>query len=200
MVQIPGILTVKTVTGRYGDFNVATLECDLGHFSVRDAILDEYNEGRYEGTFGIKRIYASSYNARHRLVIETRAELNGIWLQDYQEGHVPNESPMEEDPLALERKAQQQLNQERESLQNAIPSPSPQPPEEDRESDALAQLFGELWPLPSKVGDALKLNPEIGREKMRQQLNYIRRLVNGDPVWKFEPRAQSWIRLREDSE
>ena len=73
MVQLPGTLTIKTVTGRYGDFNVATLDSEIGKFAIRDAVLDEYNEGTYQGTFGLTRIYSGSYQTSHRVVIETRA-------------------------------------------------------------------------------------------------------------------------------
>ncbi len=193
MVQIPGTLTIKTITGRYGDFNVATLDCDIGRFSIRDTVLDEYSEGTYQGTFGIKRIYAGSYQTSHRFVIETRAELEGIWLNDYKEEAVQGDEPMEEDPLAKERKAQKQLNAKRESL-------TTQSTTDTDDASALATLFGELWPLPANIGDVVKLNPEIGREVMGQQLIYLKRRINDERVWKFEPKAQHWMRIRLDEE
>ena len=73
MLQIPGTLTVKTITGRYGPFNVAQLELDIGRFTVKDALLEEYSEGVYCGTFAIKRIFAGSYQSGNRFTIETRA-------------------------------------------------------------------------------------------------------------------------------
>ncbi len=195
MVQITGTLTIKTITGRYGDFNVATLDCELGHFSVRDAMLDEYSEGTYQGTFGLKRIQAGSYQTRHRFVIETRAELSGIWLNDYKEEVVVSDEPMEEDPLAQERKAQQQLDAQREALASQASEQKA-----EQRNTTLATLFGELWPLPAKVGDIVKLNPEVGRDLMRQQVQHLKHCINGEKVWKFEPTAQHWIRLRLDEE
>lgn len=192
MVQIPGTLTIKTVTGRYGDFNVATLDCDIGRFSIRDAVLDEYSEGTYQGTFGVKRIFAGSYQTSHRFVIETRAELDGIWLSDYKEESVPRDEPMEEDPLAKERKAQQTLAAQRPA--------SPPSPSVTDDTAALATLFGELWPLPTHVGDVVKLNPEVGREIMGKQLQYLKRRIGDERVWKFEPKAQHWMRIRVDEE
>ncbi len=194
MVQIPGTLTIKTVTGRYGDFNVATLDCDIGRFAIRDAVLDEYSEGTYQGTFGVKRIFAGSYQTSHRFVIETRAELDGIWLSDYKEESVPRDEPMEEDPLAKERKAQQRLDTQREQ---ALIAPST----DTHDANAtLAALFGELWPLPNAIGEVVKLNPEVGREKMGKQLQYLKRRIGDERVWKFEPKAQHWIRIRLDEE
>ncbi|MFM2588217.1 DUF3275 family protein [Vibrio sp. TBV020] len=203
MVQVPGTLTIKTVTGRYGDFNVATLDTELGKFSIRDTVLDEYNEGTYQGTFGLKRIYPGSYQTSNRFVIETRAELEGIWLSDYKEEAVPADEPMEDDPLANERKAQQQLAAQREQpIAQALPSSGDASSSDspDGDSDGLATLFGELWPLPANVGDIVKLTPEVGREVMGKQLKHLKRRINNERVWKFVPEAQHWIRLRLDEE
>jgi len=199
MVQLPGTLTIKTVTGRYGDFNVATLDTELGKFSIRDAVLDEYNEGTYQGTFGLKRIYSGSYQTSHRVVIETRAELEGIWLSDYKEEAVNIDAPMEEDPLAKERKAQQRLAAQREQNTPASSETKTSLSSHD-DNDGLAMLFGELWPLPANVGGIVKLNPEVGREKMGQQLKYLKRRIGDERVWQFEPKAQHWMRLRVDEE
>ncbi|CAK1815425.1 DUF3275 family protein [Vibrio crassostreae] len=189
MVQVPGTLTIKTVSGRYGDFNVAMLDTDIGQFSVRDAVLDEYSEG----TFGLQRIYPGSYQTSNRFVIETRAKLNGIWLSDYKEEALPRDEPMEEDPLAKERKAQQQLTEQRDVASQALASS-----QESRED--LVSLFGALWPLPSHIGDIVKLTPEVGREVMGKQLAYLKRRINDERVWKFEPKAQHWMRQRHDEE
>lgn len=199
MVQIPGTLTIKTVTGRYGDFNVATLDTELGKFSIRDTVLDEYNEGTYQGTFGLKRIYPGSYQSSNRFVIETRAELEGIWLSDYKEEAVPAEEPMEEDPLAKERKAQQQLAAQREQSASTPHKTNTSESYQDNQ-EALATLFGELWPLPANVGDIVKLTPEVGREVMGKQLKHLKRHIDNERVWKFVPEAQHWIRLRLDEE
>ncbi|RJX68688.1 DUF3275 family protein [Vibrio sinensis] len=185
MVQITGSLAIKTVTGRYGDFNVATLDCELGKFAIRDAMLDEYNEGTYQGTFGVKRIFSGSYQTEHRVVIETRAELSGIWLNDYQEGKVPEES-LESDPLAEERQAQAIQRSERQTPAQPV--------------DDVSALFGELWPLGAQIGDVVKLTPEVGREVMGRQLTYLKRLIDGERVWRFEPKAQHWTRIRLDEE
>ena len=193
MVQVPGTLTIKIVSGRYGDFNVAMLDTDIGQFSVRDAVLDEYSEGTYQGTFGLQRIYPGSYQTSNRFVIETRAELNGIWLSDYKEEALPRDELMEEDPLAKERKAQQQLTEQRDVASQALASPH-------ESQEDLVSLFGALWPLPSHIGDIVKLTPEVGREVMGKQLAYLKRRTNDERVWKFEPKAQHWMRLRLDEE
>ena len=57
MIKLPGVLHIRIITGRNGDFRVGRLVTDIGEFAVKDAELDQYDEGRYEGYFGISQIY-----------------------------------------------------------------------------------------------------------------------------------------------
>ncbi|MFA0601925.1 DUF3275 family protein, partial [Vibrio sp. 10N.222.49.E4] len=114
-------------------------------------------------------------------------------LSDYKEEALPRDEPMEEDPLAKERKAQQQLTEQRDVASQALASPH-------ESQEDLVSLFGPLWPLPSNIGDIVKLTPEVGREVMGKQLAYLKRRINDERVWKFEPKAQHWMRLRFDEE
>ena len=81
MQKLSGVLTIKSIQGRNGPFNVGTLMTELGDFSVKDAILEPYEEGKYEGDFGVPRIYPSSYFSNGRMVVEVRAKLETISLQ-----------------------------------------------------------------------------------------------------------------------
>ncbi|MEZ9997887.1 DUF3275 family protein [Vibrio sp. 10N.261.46.A3] len=191
MVTTQGTLSVKTITGRYGPFNVGHLDCELGEFAIRDGLLDEYAEGSYQGTFGLKRIYSGSYQTRHRFIIETRAELAGIWLKDYEERYIEPDS-LEADPIAEEHQAKQA------EVTSAPPQPTCEPQTEQQ--SGMAALFGELWPLGQEIGALVKLTPEIGREKMGQQLRYLKREVHGQRLWQFEPKSQHWIRIGLDEE
>ncbi|GLT20182.1 hypothetical protein GCM10007938_39650 [Vibrio zhanjiangensis] len=186
MVQITGTLTIKTITGRFGDFNVGNLECELGEFAIRDALLEEYTEGTYQGTFGVTRIYAGSYQARQRIIIEARAELSAIWLDDYQEGPLP-------EPESLEAEPQSSTQPDSEVVPKVASNH-----DESSTHAHLAEVFGELWPLGEHVGDIVKLAPEVGRERMTQQLAFLKREVDGERRWRFEPRAQHWTRIRQD--
>ena len=49
-MNIDGVLTIRTINGSNGPFNVGRLITDLGEFSVKDTLLEQYKEGRYEGT------------------------------------------------------------------------------------------------------------------------------------------------------
>jgi len=45
MIKIPGRLSVKTIHGRNGPFNVGRLATSLGEFTVKDPQLDQFSEG-----------------------------------------------------------------------------------------------------------------------------------------------------------
>ena len=46
MITIEGNLAIRTIAGRHGDFNVAKLATSIGDFVIKDALLDQYVEGR----------------------------------------------------------------------------------------------------------------------------------------------------------
>ena len=82
MITLPGQLAIKTIHGRNGDFNVGRLATSIGEFVVKNAELDQYAEGKYEGDFVIAEIRPSTYNANGRMVIEIRALLGGMTLSN----------------------------------------------------------------------------------------------------------------------
>lgn len=101
-IQIPGTLVIKTLTGRYGDFNTAKLSTSIGEFSIKDAILDQYTAGRYEGSFLIKQIKPSYYStAGGTLIVEIRAYLDSMVLDGF-DGSVTTDEPMVQDPVEEE--------------------------------------------------------------------------------------------------
>ena len=56
MITIPGQLAIKTIHGRNGDFSVGRLATSIGEFVVKNAELDQYREGKYDGDFVIVEI------------------------------------------------------------------------------------------------------------------------------------------------
>ncbi|MGD6739394.1 DUF3275 family protein (plasmid) [Photobacterium leiognathi subsp. mandapamensis] len=185
MIQAPGQLTIKTINGRNGLFNVGQIDLDIGKFAVRDAMLDEYSEGIYHGTFAIRRIFSGSYQTGNRFVIETRAELANIWLDNFDERPVTMDETVNIDPLAEERAAQQ--------LAQQPPAQAEPATEQPQNSDDLspAAIFGALWPL----GNVVKLDPTSDRELMRAQVNYLKaQLHDGKRVWLFQPQEKIWVK------
>lgn len=210
MITIPGQLAIKTIHGRNGDFNVGRLTTTVGEFVVKNAELDQYREGKYEGDFAIVEIKPSMYTAGGRMVIELRALLGGMTLSNIDpltkdEAH--RLSPQEVDPVDEETAKAQ-----------SVPAPAPASAAEPAASpaaesavapelavpdplidttpfgvepakapaakqDADAALFGVLWPL----GQVLKLDPTVDRRVLRQQCARLDALG-----YEFDPRSQQW--------
>jgi hypothetical protein len=75
MITLTGTITVKTINGRNGDFNVGRLTTGIGEFNVKEGI-EEYAPGQYAGQFSISRIYPAAYAVGGRYNVEVRATVD----------------------------------------------------------------------------------------------------------------------------
>src|SRR3546814_6447985 len=60
-IVVPGQLTLRTIRGKNGPFTVGRLTTPIGEFAVKDAELEQYPEGQYDGAFAIRYIFATYY-------------------------------------------------------------------------------------------------------------------------------------------
>ncbi|HHC72953.1 MAG TPA: DUF3275 family protein [Thiotrichales bacterium] len=183
MLKISGTLNIRTIHGRNGPFNVGRLVTEIGEFSVKDTLLDQYEEGKYEGDFGISRIYPSYYLAGGRLVVEVRATLETLALAGIDELD-EDEEPVEPDPIE-------------EPVSPVAPPPQPAPVadepvegEEGDDEDPDARLFGSLWP----IGERVKLDPTVDRALFRRQKDRLKALG-----YQFKPLGQFWEKPAEEA-
>lgn len=192
MINIRGQLSVRTIAGKFGDFNVGRLATSIGDFSIKDALLEQLSEGKYSGDFVITEIRPSSYSYAGRFVIEVRAKLDSMQLDDM------NDLPPEEAERIETTKAPDPIDEEgapelSESSKPARPSEKPAPfgmtPEElealksKEDLDGDATLFGIHWPLGKKV----KLDATVDRHTMRAQRDRLLKLG-----YKFNYQDQVW--------
>ncbi len=56
MISVPGKINIRSIPGRYGSFNVGTLEGSIGSFTVKDSSIEGFEQGVYEGDFVIEKI------------------------------------------------------------------------------------------------------------------------------------------------
>jgi len=198
MITVPGQLAIKTIHGRNGDFNVGRLATSIGEFVVKNAELDQYTEGKYEGDFVIAEIRPSTYNANGRMVIEIRAVLGGMTLSNIDalsRDEARRLSPQEVDPIDEEAQApatvapkapaRAKSRNTRDPLVDTTPFGSERAaasPEASAESDDAA-LFGALWPL----GAIVKLDATVDRRVLRQQRDRL-----GALGYEFAPLSQDW--------
>ncbi len=186
MISLSGCLIVKIINGRYGPFRVGSLQTDVGEFSVKDKILDQYDEGSYEGLFDISKIFFSAYTPTGRLVVELRAVLENITLVNAGAIEPDQFDSLEQDPLD-EEKETDDLPAETE-----VPSESDEPLETNNEGQNKPEksegenLFGLLWPLQ----DSFKLDPTVDRTVFRQQLKYLK-----STGYRFVAVGQYWEKM-----
>ena len=194
MITIPGQLAIKTIHGRNGDFNVGRLATSIGEFVVKNAELDQYAEGKYEGDFVIAEIRPSTYSANGRMVIEIRALLGGMTLSNIDalsRDEARRLSPQEVDPIDEETqapapdttKAKSKSRSSRDPLVDTTPFGSEPAAAASEASADDAALFGALWPL----GDVVKLDATVDRRVLRQQRDRL-----GVLGYEFAPLSQDW--------
>lgn len=198
MITVPGQLAIKTIHGKNGDFNVGRLATSIGEFVIKNAELDQYREGKYEGDFIITEIRPSTYNTSGRMVIEIRAHLGGMTLSNIDplsRDEANRLSPQEVDPIDEEAQTpvpttsapvEAKATASKDPLVDATPfgatTPVKPAPKSAIQGDD-ASLFGALWPL----GDIVKLDATVDRRMLRQQRDRL-----GDLGYEFAPLSQDW--------
>lgn len=195
MITLPGQLAIRTISGRNGEFNVGRLSTSIGEFVIKDALLDQYSEGKYRGDFAITEIRPSYYTNGGRLVVEIRAKLDSMTLEDV--AHLTTEeaerlSTTETDPIDEESTTSSPTpvpaSQPRKSLQASddeapfgmkeSASPSSIPAVETDEA-----LFGTIWPL----GASVRLDTTVDRQQLRQQCTRL-----GELGYALDFKLQTW--------
>lgn len=198
MIKLNGSLSVKSISGRNGIFSVGKLTTPIGEFTVKDTILDQYPEGKYDGEFLISRIFPCSYIVRGNVVVEIRAVLEQVTISNSTEESQHQEStvadPIEEAPSAGNM-------QQAASLPTSVvlPTETTETPNEDGEGGSESimfeseqarqdyELFGDLYDTLAAMRD-LKLDPTVDRAKFRAQRDRLKELG-----YKFEASTQMWV-------
>lgn len=180
IVVISGSLTIREINGRNGPFKVGKLNTQLGEFAIKDALLDQYNPGMYEGNFGIGRIYPSYYVAGGRIVVEVRASLENMALSGIDDV-LPDEVAFVEPDPADSEVIEADAHPVDSDLVEAKESPEA---EVDPDADPDVELFGSLMPL----GGSVKLDPTVKRKVLRAQCDRLKELG-----YQFNPAKQVWF-------
>lgn len=199
MITLPGQLAIKTIHGRNGDFNVGRLATSIGEFVIKNAELDQYREGKYDGDFVITEIRPSTYHTSGRMVIEIRAHLGGMTLSNIDplsRDEANRLSPQEVDPIDEEAQTpapaiastpvEAKAPASSDPLVDTAPFGAdvpPKPAATQTVQDEDATLFGALWPL----GDVVKLDATVDRRVLRQQRDRL-----GVLGYEFAPLSQDW--------
>ncbi len=186
MINVRGNLAVRVITGRLGAFRVGKLVSEVGEFAVKSKLIEELEEGAYAGSFTIRKIYPSSFNAGGRITLEVRADLHDMQLDEVLSTPDPILDPAEPDPMEEEMPAAATaVTSSTTQPELAMPEPCGDLNQPDEGINPLASLFGELWPLHNTV----KLDPTIGRDTLRKQIVALKELG-----YFYAPTEQVWIK------
>ena len=60
-MKINGTISIVEKNGKYGAFNVGTLNTDIGDFVVKTELLDQFDSGAYDVSVIISQIYLGGY-------------------------------------------------------------------------------------------------------------------------------------------
>ncbi|MFT0546132.1 DUF3275 family protein [Allopusillimonas ginsengisoli] len=207
-IIVGGQLTLRTIRGRNGPFTVGRLTTHLGVFEVKDAELEQYPEGKYDGEFLIKYIYPRAYPTGGGMRFEIRASLDGMTLSGLDElsrDDAKSFAAQEVDPLDEELGTQPAASpgttfQPVDVAVHASADPliDTTPFGMDTPSAAIAAaggsdsddaaLFGLLWPLE----DSIKLDSTIDRRTLRAQIARL-----GELGYALDFKTQEWSRQAE---
>lgn len=209
-IVVPGQLTLRTIRGRNGPFTVGRLTTPIGEFAVKDAELEQYPEGKYDGDFVIRYIFAKTYPVAGGARFEVRANLDGMTLHGIDKlsrDEARSFATQEVDPLDEEQGTQPAATLVKPSKASKPAKPAPvlvsadplidtTPFGADASSSAEtaatcsveegdAALFGILWPLE----DSVKLDSTIGRRTLRMQIARL-----GELGYALDFKTQEWSR------
>lgn len=171
-IVVVGQLSIRIINGRNGPFRVGTLQTGIGKFAVKDPILDQYDEGKYDGEFEITSIYQGNYIAGDRSVTEIRANLGNISINDIDDKK-PESVDLEPDPIDTD--VADVVEEKTKTTQQEDDSST-----ERYDDDSL---FSNLMPL----GTCVKLDATVDRKVLREQSDRL-----GQLGYKFNPKGQTW--------
>jgi hypothetical protein len=190
-IALPGTLLVKWINGRNGEFAVGDLRTSIGEFRVKDSLLDQFDEGMYQGTFWISQIFSKSYEYRGRITIETRAVLADLQVDDEARDRMPEREQSELDPVD-EPPPAPPVSVAKKPGHAVKPAPDRTRAGQLADDAELARadrdLFGDdLHDLVARH-QRLKLDPTVDRLRFRQQRDRLRALG-----YEFDARVQTWM-------
>jgi hypothetical protein len=189
MLQVNGTLTVKKIHGAKGAFSVGDLVTEVGTFKIKDALLDQFEEGRYQGAFAISSIYLSSYIWRGKAMTDIRANLVDIHLDEV--GDVtPESAPPQDEPDPIEEEVARTHGTSSPDITGettVVVVTSAGQVDADPALEALVRLFGAELGARVWKREGIKLDPTVDRGVFREQRDHLKELG-----YRFDAKAQAW--------
>jgi hypothetical protein len=184
-----GVLTIKSIPSAKGSFSVGDLATGIGTFKVKDALIDQYEPGRYTGNFVISEIYPTSYTWRGKVWVEVRARLAEIILDaaDVESEEALAATPVPtSDPDPIEESTLTPPAAPIDASSTTVPASG-----QDGEAvgDPDLELFGVDVLALVQAGSPVKLDPTVDRAAFRQQRDRLKALG-----FSFHAQSQTWLK------
>ena len=200
MQVLDGTLVVEEARGQYGNFNVGILKTSIGEFKIKDAALDQFKAGVFEGRFTIDKIYVESKPWRNGIFTNLMARIAVDGYQIAEENDGPAEAPSAQaepdaidvpvstdKPISTEAAVPESVQDEQSSMPEAEAAKS----ENLDKSEAIdpdEELFGiELYAIFKNRDAAIELDTTVDRVKFRMQIGRLK-----DVGYAFDSLNQVW--------
>lgn len=184
------LLRVRRIRqSRNGAFSVAELTTDIGEFKVKDALLEQFEEGEYTCTAIVSEIFLAQYISYGKAITEMRARIQDIQILNEGGQRPADYEPLEPDPLD-----EPEPIVVRAAEPAPAPAPAPKPAAapadaDDATDDGIDEdLYDEEIIAAIKGGKPVKLDPSIDRARLRQQTAGLK--ARG---YRFDSKAQTWF-------
>jgi hypothetical protein len=209
MIKCQGTLRIKKIRqSRNGAFCIADLATDFGEFKVKDPLLDQFEEGEYQGTVWISEIYMSQYISYGKAVTELRARLHDLQVDSEDRKPVRSNEHSEPDPVdelptpqvphkttpkSAKRTDWASMKGNRLGKETTpTPETSAGQPATNSGANSTGDdvvLFGQELAMLIAEHQAVKLDPTVDRVLFRKQTAGLK--ARG---YTFDSKQQTWIR------
>ena len=200
MQVLDGTLVVEAVNGQYGSFNVGILKTSIGEFKIKDAALDQFKAGVFEGRFTLEKIYVESKPWRNGIFTNLMVKIAVDGYQIAEENDGPAEAPSAqaepdaidvpvstEKPTSTEPAISESVKDEQSSIPEAEAAKSENLDESDA-TDPDEELFGiELYAIFKNRIEVIELDTTVDRVKFRMQIGRLK-----DVGYAFDSLNQVW--------
>lgn len=193
-IIVNGSITIVRKSGKRGDFNVGDLNTEIGEFEVKDALIEEFDPGKYAGRFVIDWIQPDSFTYRGRVFVKNRAKLAEILIDEGERGEPQQQMPPEPDPIEAEAAAPQPPStQPATGLTSSDPTQATTGTESTTDTAAAADdpdlaLFGAELHAQFAKREPLQLDPTVDRQQFRAQRDRLKAIG-----YRFNPKTQGWL-------
>lgn len=206
MIKCQGALRIKKIRqSRNGAFCIADLATDFGEFKVKDPMLDQFEEGEYQGTVWISEIYMSQYISYGKAVTELRARLHDLQVESEDRKPVRSNEHSEPDPVdevptpqvppktsqKPAKRADWSAMKGNRLGKDTTPAPGKDagdPVKDAANSSDDIELFGQELAALIETRQAVKLDPTVDRVLFRKQTAGLK--ARG---YTFDSKQQTWI-------